>query len=220
MNVIIAAQHECAADRTFGATEKQEGVKVTSVKVTRPVIGALAVLAAAAALAGGAGASSHALNWKRLLVTPAQAGALAGGSGFQYYDRPLAERKHQRVGQDDLCSKANGNYNESIEGDAAGGSSEPEDLEIEVSYFASAAAAHRNFRCLRHEPENLAQRNQFDLTNLPHQVGSESFGGGGDNNPIGVVRQGRYVIWLELTNGYGPIGNLMQTEANLVRRFG
>jgi hypothetical protein len=177
-----------------------------------------------AALAGGAannaGASRTASSWKKLLLSPAQAEALQHGVNFHYYDAPIAERKRLRVGSDDFCSRSRGNYNESIEGNLPGATDSPEDLTIAVHYFAPAAAAHQNFRCLSRETYNFKDNGQFDLTSLERHVGNESFGGGGDNNPIGVLRQGRYVIWVEVENGFGPIGQLMQAEAGLVRQYG
>jgi hypothetical protein len=170
----------------------------------------------AAAAAGATAQSSH---WKQLLLTPRQAEALQRGSSFHYYDRPAVRSGKWPVGDDKLCAKSPGAYRESILGDLPG-TEHPEDLSIEVDYFSSAAAAHKTFRCLSKETYNFAHNGDFDLKNLERHVGDESFGGGGDNDPIGVVRSGRYITWIEIRNGFGPIGDLMQGEVSLVKTYG
>lgn len=178
-----------------------------------------ALMSGALATAAAAGVLGHPIRWKQLLLTPAQAEALQRGSGFHYYDRPAPRSGKWPVGDDKLCAKSPGAYRESIQGDLAG-TEHPEDLSIEVDYFASATAAHATFRCLSRETYNFAHNGDFNLKNLERHVGDESFGGGGDDNPIGVVRSGRYIVWLEIRNGYGPIGDLMQGEVSLVKTYG
>ena len=182
---------------------------------------ALAALLAAACVVGtsAAGTAKPSVHWRQLLLPPRQAEGLQRGSGFHYYDRPAVRSGKWPVGDDKLCAKSPGAYRESILGDLPG-TEQPEDLSIEIDYFTSAAAAHTTFRCLSRETYNFAHSGDFDLKNLEHQVGDESFGGGGDNNPIGVVRSGRYIAWIEIRTGYGPIGDLMQGEASLIKTYG
>lgn len=189
-------------------------------RISSSLLTTLAIAACVAVAATAANGSASSTIWKKLLLTPAQAELLQEGSGFHYYDRPIAYKHGAYIGGDHSCPTSRVDYNETIEGNLPGGADTPEDLIVAVDYFASSTAAHRTFRCLSRQTYNLSNNHYYDLTNLERRIGNESFGGGGDDNPIGVVRQGRYVIWIEIQNGFGPIGNLMQAEVTLVRRFG
>lgn len=182
-------------------------------------ISAAVVAVIACVVAGGAAGGRDPGHWRQLLLTPRQAEALQRGLGFHYYDRPAVRTGSWPVGDDKLCAKSPGAFRESILGDLPG-TEQPEDLSIEVDYFATAAAAHTTFRCLSRETYNFAHSGDFNLKNLERHVGDESFGGGGDNNPVGVVRRGRYIVWIEIRTGYGPIGGLMQSEVSLIKTYG
>lgn len=60
-----------------------------------------------------------------------------------------------------------------------------------------------------------------DLTDLyGNSAGDERMGGAGDEDPMAFIRRGRYIIYIEVQDGYGPVGALMYAEDGHVRQNG
>jgi hypothetical protein len=191
------------------------------------VMGASAVIVAAAALFWPTRATSarprSPVHWQRMLVTPVEAATALGGNGFRYYDRPVRAMGRSRIGPPNTdCPEASGFYDESMTGNQpANDSGNPADLFVSVYVFPTAAAAHRTFRCLHFfQHDTLTDNGALDLTDLDSPLGNESFGGGGDWQPLGVLRRGRYIAWIEVQRGYGPLRELMYDEDTLIRNYG